>query len=166
MRKDMLGLQKMFLAVLFLAAFGCQTPQVVTGPQQKDFFGPPKGLPLQQGFLGPQSTRAQGEQRVLMVAVRFPDIEPRFSLDRLRDKVVADLNNYVKAQSYGRTWVRGPKKARPASGVKDQPSALWQWPPSAVLHHSAFGPPGFPDASPLPYAIWSPFQVVATLSLS
>jgi hypothetical protein len=105
MRKDMWGLQKMFLAVLFLAAFGCQTPQVVTGPQQKDFFGPPKRPPLQQGFLGRQSTRAQGEQRVLMVAVHFPDIEPRFSLDRLRDKVVADLSNYVKAQSYGRAWV-------------------------------------------------------------
>ncbi|MFH1241363.1 MAG: hypothetical protein V1689_03280 [Pseudomonadota bacterium] len=106
MRKDTLGLQKTFLVVLFLAAFGCQTPQVVTGPQQKDFFGPPKGTPLQQGFLGPQSTRAQGEQRVLMVAVRFPDIEPRFSLDKLRDRAVTDLSNYVKAQSYGRAWVK------------------------------------------------------------
>ncbi len=106
MRNDMMGYRRTFLILLFFAAFGCQSPQVVTGPQQEDFFGAPPAPVLQQVLIGPQSTRAQGEQRVLMVAVRFPDVEPRFSLDRLRDKAVTDLNNYVKAQSYGRAWVK------------------------------------------------------------
>jgi M6 family metalloprotease-like protein len=56
-------------------------------------------------LLGPQSKLARGEQRVLMAAVRFPDVEPSFPLERIRKKVVGDLNEYVKEQSYGLTWV-------------------------------------------------------------
>ena len=56
-------------------------------------------------LLGPQSKQAQGEQRVLMAAVKFPDVEPSFPLERIRKKVVVDLNEYVKEQSYGRAWV-------------------------------------------------------------
>ncbi len=61
-------------------------------------------------ILGPQSMRARGEQRVLMAAVRFPDVEPSFPLERIRKKVLVDLNDYVKEQSYGRAWVNGDFK--------------------------------------------------------
>ena len=57
-------------------------------------------------ILGPQSRLARGEQRVLMVAVKFPDVEPSFPLERIRKKVVVDLNEYVKEQSYGLAWVK------------------------------------------------------------
>jgi len=57
-------------------------------------------------ILGPQSKQALGEQRVLVLAVRFPDVEPRFPIKRLRKKVVRGLNKYVKEQSYGLTWVK------------------------------------------------------------
>jgi hypothetical protein len=56
-------------------------------------------------ILGPQSKLAGGEQRVLMAAVKFPDVEPSFPLERIRKKVVVDLNDYVKGQSYGLAWV-------------------------------------------------------------
>lgn len=58
------------------------------------------------GPLGPQSSKGRGEQRVLMAAVRFHDVEPGFSLDRIRKKVVDDLDQYVREQSYGRAWVK------------------------------------------------------------
>jgi hypothetical protein len=49
---------------------------------------------------------ALGEQRVLMVAVRFPDAQPSFPLERIRKKVVADLDRYVREQSYDLAWVK------------------------------------------------------------
>ncbi len=56
--------------------------------------------------LGPHSTMAKGELRVLMAAVRFPDVAPGFPLERVRKKVVADLDRYVKEQSYGQAWLK------------------------------------------------------------
>ena len=60
----------------------------------------------EENILGPQSKHAIGEQQVLVLAVRFPDVEPRFPLKRVRKKVVKGLNKYVKEQSYGLTWVK------------------------------------------------------------
>jgi len=57
-------------------------------------------------ILGPQSKLARGEHRVLMAAVKFPDVEPSFPLERIRKKVAVDLNEYVKEQSYGLAWVK------------------------------------------------------------
>jgi hypothetical protein len=91
-------------AILFLAILWCQSP-LFGGPQEANFFVPPVEASQNEDFLGPQSNRAKGEQRVLMVAVRFPDVEPRFSLRQIRKRVVTDLNDYVKEQSYGLTWV-------------------------------------------------------------
>lgn len=56
--------------------------------------------------LGLQSRQARGEQRVLVLAVRFPDVEPSFPLERIRKKVVRGLTRYVQEQSYGLTWVK------------------------------------------------------------
>ena len=57
------------------------------------------GVPVKDlgevSFLGPQSKLAKGEQRVLMVAVKFPDVEPSFPLERIRKKVVSELNQYI-----------------------------------------------------------------------
>ena len=58
-----------------------------------------------ENILGLQSEQAIGEQHVLILAVRFPDVEPSFPLKRIRKKVVRGLNQYVKEQSYGLTWV-------------------------------------------------------------
>ncbi|MBW1734343.1 MAG: hypothetical protein JRJ71_08140 [Deltaproteobacteria bacterium] len=66
----------------------------------------PAGGSGEDSFLGPQSRQSMGEQKVLVLAVRFPDVEPRFSLGRIRKKVVRGLNRYVKEQSYGLTWVK------------------------------------------------------------
>jgi len=60
----------------------------------------------ENSILGPQSKLAKGEQRVLMVAVKFPDVEPSFPLERIRKKVVSELNQYITEQSYGLTWVK------------------------------------------------------------
>ena len=73
--------------------------------------------------LGPQSKVAAGEQRVLMVAVKFPDVEPSFTLERIRKRAVVELNQYVKEQSYGLTadfrgWVKLPA---PISDYKISP---------------------------------------------
>lgn len=57
-------------------------------------------------ILGPHSKEARGELRVLMAAVKFPDVEPRFPLERTRKRVVEGLNQYVQEQSYGRAWIK------------------------------------------------------------
>ena len=81
------------LLVFFLGFMGCHGIRVENGLQEKN-------------VLGPQSNQAKGEQHVLMVAVRFPDVDPTFSLMRIEKKVVEDFNRYVKEQSYGLTWVK------------------------------------------------------------
>jgi hypothetical protein len=64
-------------------------------------FQPPKVSPL----LGPQSENARGEIRLLVIPVRFPDAEPRLSLDQIRTKAVVRLNEYLREQSYGQAWL-------------------------------------------------------------
>jgi M6 family metalloprotease-like protein len=56
--------------------------------------------------LGPHSKQASGELRVLMAAVKFPDVEPRFPLERTRKRAVEGLNQYVREQSYGLAWIK------------------------------------------------------------
>ncbi|MDI6755880.1 MAG: hypothetical protein QME78_15975 [Thermodesulfobacteriota bacterium] len=65
--------------------------------------------PVQMGaekMLGPQSQQAKGEQRVLMVAVRFPYVGPTIPLGEIRRTVVTELDKYVREQSYGSTWIK------------------------------------------------------------
>lgn len=95
----------LFVAILLLSSWGCQSPQA-SGPQEKAFFSPQTHLQLQQNILGPQSTRSKGELQLLILAVRFPDVKPRFSLEMIKKKVVADLDGYLKAQSYGKAWIK------------------------------------------------------------
>jgi M6 family metalloprotease-like protein len=84
------------LFVLFLCYFlsGCAgTPAPMKGAED-------------HSLLGPQSKLAKGELSVLMVAVRFPDVEPRFPLEGIRKKVEGDLDQYVREQSYGLAWLK------------------------------------------------------------
>ena len=104
MGKRIFGFKNVLLSFLLLLIWGCQTPQA-GGPQGRQFFKSPPQIQQRQNDLGPQSRLAKGEQRVLMLAVRFPDVEPRFQLGGIKKKVMGDLNEYVKAQSYGLTWV-------------------------------------------------------------
>lgn len=53
------------------------------------------------GVLGPQSTQAIGEKRVLIVVVRFPDATPTTPIEVVKRRVVAGLGSYVNEQSYG-----------------------------------------------------------------
>ena len=57
-------------------------------------------------ILGPYSRRARGELRVLMAAVKFPDVEPRFSLEQIQKRVVEGLNRYLQEQSFGLAWIK------------------------------------------------------------
>ncbi len=69
--------------------------------------------------LGTQSDQAAGELRLLVVAVRFPDATPAFSLDHLRKRAVDDLDRYVREQSFGRAWLKADFR-----GWVDLPEAL------------------------------------------
>ena len=60
---------------------------------------------VDKSVLGPQSTMAKGRQHILVAAVRFPDVEPSFTLEQIRKKAVTSLDGYVKEQSYGLTWI-------------------------------------------------------------
>jgi len=84
---------RFLLCLLFaLTLFACQGAQI-------------KGVEENQ-ILGPQSKMARGELHVLMAAVRFPDVESRFSLDRIRKRAVKELDDYLREQSYGQAWLK------------------------------------------------------------
>jgi hypothetical protein len=70
------------------------------GPAQVDM-----ASGVDKSVLGPQSTQAKGRQHVLVAAVRFPDVEPTFTLEQLKKKAGTSLDGYVREQSYGKTWV-------------------------------------------------------------
>ncbi|MBA4394556.1 MAG: hypothetical protein C0407_13465, partial [Desulfobacca sp.] len=59
-----------------------------------------------ENFLGPQSTQALGEQRVLVLVVRFPDALPGKSLEEINKRLTGSLNAYVMEQSYGQTSIK------------------------------------------------------------
>jgi len=89
----------------FIPILACQ--EVQTKRNQQGLSSVPETMPAKEDpFLGLQSQLARGEQHVLILAVRFPDEEPSFPLNAIRTKAARDLNQYVKEQSYGLTWVK------------------------------------------------------------
>ena len=93
-----------FLVFLFVLTLGCQEVQAKNN--QEGLYSIPETMQSKEDpALGLQSDQAIGEQRVLILAVRFPGVEPSFPLERIRRKVVQGLNKYVREQSYGLTWV-------------------------------------------------------------
>ena len=105
MARCVVFLWNVFLGIILCSFLGCQSPQP-KGYQGEDIFQSKTEATSPANFLGPQSTRGKGEQGLLVLAVRFPGVEPRVSLETIRQKVTADLDNYVKAQSYGLTWLK------------------------------------------------------------
>jgi hypothetical protein len=88
------------LAALLTIGAGCETAQV-GGLQEEQ-----SQVNAEPADLGPQSQRAKGEQRVLMLAVKFTNVAPNFSLDEIKARALDRLNDYVKSQSYGQAWVK------------------------------------------------------------
>ena len=105
MRETVLRLGHSLWAAFFLVTLACQASPV-KGPQGQQISQPPIKSEQQENFLRPQSRLAKGEHRVLMVAVRFPDVKPRFSLDHIKKRAVTRLSDYVKTQSYGQAWIK------------------------------------------------------------
>jgi M6 family metalloprotease-like protein len=80
----------MLIALVLLVFMPSNTPAFYTGDEG----------------LGPQSDQAKGELRVLAVAVRFPDTSPSFDPNNIRKRVVDNLDQYVREQSYGQAWLK------------------------------------------------------------
>lgn len=53
------------------------------------------------------SEKGIGEQKVLVIMVKFPDVKSSFSKDDLREKYFFKLNRYLKAISYNKSWIKG-----------------------------------------------------------
>ena len=58
-------------------------------------------------FAAMVSQKGIGEQRVLVIMAKFPGIEPLFSTDEMRNKYFDKLDRYLRAISYGKTWING-----------------------------------------------------------
>ena len=105
MKKIVLRSKPSLWAALLLLTFACQASHV-HGSQESNIAQPPVEQEQQGSFLGPQSKQAKGEQRIIMVAVQFPDIKPSLSLDHIKQRALTRLSDYVKTQSYGQTWIK------------------------------------------------------------
>ena len=53
------------------------------------------------------SQTATGEQRVLVILTKFPDVSPSFSMEMMRKKYCEKLDRYLRAVSYGKAWMTG-----------------------------------------------------------
>jgi M6 family metalloprotease-like protein len=53
------------------------------------------------------SEHGLGEQRILVIMAKFPDIQPSFSIQKMQDKYFDRLDRYLKAVSYKKAWVTG-----------------------------------------------------------
>ena len=104
MEKIMFRLLSPLLLLFLFVNLACQGGPQIRGTQENLSSLKDKGY-SDDSFLGLQSLSAKGEQNVLMVAVRFPDVKPKFSLDQIRERAVRRLNMYVTEQSYGLTRI-------------------------------------------------------------
>lgn len=53
------------------------------------------------------SDRGTGEQKVLVIMVKFPDVQPSITREMMQKKYFDKLNRYLKAVSYKKAWVTG-----------------------------------------------------------
>ena len=60
-----------------------------------------------ENILGVHSTKAVGEQKVIVVLVDFPDVTPTLSRDQVYNKIFVDLDEYFRDASYGQMWFTG-----------------------------------------------------------
>jgi M6 family metalloprotease-like protein len=50
---------------------------------------------------------AAGEEKVLVIMARFPDVEPTFAIEAQRGKYFVKLDRYLRDVSYGKAWITG-----------------------------------------------------------
>lgn len=93
-----------FMLISIILVLGCHEV-AVKDMQEESISKSPTKPAKEDPILGPQSQQALGEQHVLVVAVRFPDVQPKLSLQQIQKRAVKDLDQYVKEQSYGLTWL-------------------------------------------------------------
>jgi len=53
------------------------------------------------------SQEGLGEQSVLVIMAKFPDVEPGFSIEKMREKYFHKLNRYLRSVSYEKAWIGG-----------------------------------------------------------
>lgn len=103
------GLRYQLTFILFILILGCHEIPVQSIQEEPISKSPIK--PAKENLiLGLQSQQALGAQNILVVAVRFPDVKPRLSLIQIRRKAVEGLDQYVREQSYGLTWLEADFK--------------------------------------------------------
>lgn len=118
---------QLFSILIILILVCHQAP--AKGIQEKSVLKSPTRQAKVDPILGPQSQQSLGEQRVLVVAVRFPDVNPRLSLQQIRRRAVDDLDRYVREQSYGLTWIRAD-----FIGWADLPAPIKNYKVSPYIH--------------------------------
>lgn len=60
-----------------------------------------------ESILGVHTTKAVGEQKVIVIIVDFPDVKPTLSKEQIYNKVFVDTDNYFRDVSYGKMWLTG-----------------------------------------------------------
>ena len=60
-----------------------------------------------ESVLGVHTTKAVGEQKVIVIMADFPDVTPTLSKEQVYDKVFVDLDVYFRDASYGQMWLTG-----------------------------------------------------------
>lgn len=67
---------------------------------------PPSGAAL-ESILGVHTTKAVGEQKVIVIIADFPDVKPTLSKEQISNKVFVDTDKYFRAVSDGKMWLAG-----------------------------------------------------------
>ncbi len=78
------------------------TPSVAPSPTPTPAPTPeplPSGATV-QSILGIHTTKAVGEQKVIVIIADFPDVKPTLSREQIYNKVFVDLDNYFRDASY------------------------------------------------------------------
>ena len=58
-------------------------------------------------FASVVSEKGTGEQNILVIMARFPDIEPSFSKEEMKEKYFVKLDRYLQSVSYRKARIKG-----------------------------------------------------------
>ncbi len=84
-------------------SFSTSTPTSTPTPSEAPL---PPGA-TQESILGIHTTKAIGEQKVIVIIADFPDVKPTLSQEQIYNKVFVELDKYFRDASYGQMWLRG-----------------------------------------------------------
>ncbi|MFC2085148.1 hypothetical protein ACFLS9_08830, partial [Bacteroidota bacterium] len=57
-------------------------------------------------FAGISSVSGTGEQKILVIMIKFPDVIPSFSIKEMQEKYYNKLNRYLRSISYDNSWIK------------------------------------------------------------